>query len=68
MSSAVAMGAGALANFLLGDYYNRIRLPVLIGAFVLGALFTPLGFFGPAGVAWVGMALWASARARKIRS
>jgi predicted MFS family arabinose efflux permease len=58
LSYAVAMGAGALANFLLGDLYDRVGFPVLIGAFVLGALFTPLVFFGPAAVAWVGMALW----------
>lgn len=58
MSYAVAMAAGALANFLLGDLYDRVGLPVLIGAFVLGALFTPLVFFGPAAFAWVGMALW----------
>ena len=37
---------------------TRVGFPVLIGAFVLGALFTPLVFFGPAAFAWVGMALW----------
>lgn len=58
MSYAVAMGAGAVANFLLGDLYDRVGFPVLIGAFVIGALFTPLVFFGPAAFAWVGMALW----------
>ena len=36
------MGAGAVANFLLGDLYDRVGFPVLIAAFVLGALFTPL--------------------------
>lgn len=58
MSYAVAMGAGAAANFLLGDLYDRIGFPVLIGAFLIGALFTPLVFFGPAAFAWFGMALW----------
>lgn len=58
MSYAVAMGTGALSNFLLGDLYDRVGFPVLIVAFVLGALFTPLVFFGPAAFAWVGMALW----------
>ena len=58
MSYAVAMGAGAFANFLLGDLYDRVGFPVLIGAFVIGALFTPLVFFGPAAFAWFGMALW----------
>jgi MFS family permease len=58
MSYAVAMGAGAVANFLLGDLYDRVGFPVLIGALVIGSLFTPLVFFGPAAFAWVGMALW----------
>jgi MFS family permease len=58
MSYAVAMGAGAVANFLLGDLYDRVGFPVLIGAFVVGALFTPFVFFGPTAFAWVGMALW----------
>jgi predicted MFS family arabinose efflux permease len=58
MSYAVAMGAGAAANFLLGDLYDRVGFPVLIGAFVIGALFTPLVFFGSSAVAWIGMALW----------
>ncbi len=53
-----AMGAGAVANFLLGDWYDRVGFPVLVGAFVIGALFTPLVFFGPAAFAWFGMALW----------
>jgi predicted MFS family arabinose efflux permease len=37
---------------------------VLIGAFVLGALFTPLVFFGPAAFTWVGMALWGNQQRR----
>jgi MFS family permease len=58
MSYAVAMAAGAVANFLLGDLYDRVGFAVLIGAFVVGALFTPLVFFGPVAFAWVGMGLW----------
>jgi MFS family permease len=58
VSYAVAMGAGAAANFLLGDWYDRVGFPVLLGAFMVGALFTPLVFFGPSTFAWVGMALW----------
>jgi MFS family permease len=58
ISYAVAMGTGACTNFTLGDWYDRSGLRVLIGAFVLGSLFTPLVFFGPPLFAWVGMALW----------
>jgi MFS family permease len=58
MSYAVAMGAGAVANFLLGHFYDRVGFPVLIGAFLIGSLFTPLVFFGPPAFAWLGMALW----------
>ncbi len=58
VSYAVAMGAGAVANFLLGDWYDRVGFPLLLGAFIVGALFTPLVFYGPSSVAWVGMALW----------
>ncbi len=58
LSYAVAMGAGAISNFLLGEWFDRAGFPVLIGAFVLGALFTPLVFFGPSSFAWLGMALW----------
>ena len=58
LSYAVAMGTGAAGNFLLGNLYDRVGLPVLIVVFLIGALFTPLVFFGPAAFAWVGMALW----------
>jgi MFS family permease len=58
ISYAVAMGAGAAANFVLGDLYDRVGFPVLIGAFAIGALFAPLVFFGSSAVAWIGMALW----------
>jgi hypothetical protein len=58
VSYAVAMGTGAVANFLLGDWYDRVGLPVLVAAFAIGALFTPLVFSGTPGFAWLGMALW----------
>jgi predicted MFS family arabinose efflux permease len=58
ISYAVAMGAGAAANFLLGAWYDRAGFPVLLGSFLVAALFTPLVFFGPAAFAWLGMALW----------
>jgi hypothetical protein len=58
ISYAAAMGAGAAANWLLGGWYDRAGFPVLIGAFLIGALFAPLVFFGPSAFAWAGMAVW----------
>jgi predicted MFS family arabinose efflux permease len=58
LSYAVAMGAGAAGNFLLGEWFDRVGFPVPIGAFLIGAMSTPLVFFGPPAFAWVGMALW----------
>jgi predicted MFS family arabinose efflux permease len=58
ISYAVAMGAGAVGNWVLGSLYDRLGLPLLIGAFLVGACFTPLVFFGPPVVAFAGMALW----------
>jgi predicted MFS family arabinose efflux permease len=58
MSYAAAMATGAIGNYALGRWFDRAGLPVLLGAFVVGALFTPLVFFGPAASAWLGMALW----------
>jgi predicted MFS family arabinose efflux permease len=58
LSYAVAMGAGAAGNFLLGNLYDRVGFPILTGAFLIGSLFTPLVFFGPPAFAWFGMALW----------
>ena len=58
MSYAVAMAAGAAANFLLGSLYDRVGFPILFGTFLIGSLFTPLVFFGPPVFAWLGMALW----------
>jgi len=58
LSYAVAMGTGAAGNFLLGHLYDRVGLPILIAVFLIGALFTPLVFFGSPAFAWLGMALW----------
>jgi hypothetical protein len=57
-SYAVAMGTGALGNYALGRWYDRAGTPVLVGAVGVGAMFTPLVFFGSASGAWLGMALW----------
>jgi predicted MFS family arabinose efflux permease len=58
ISYGVAMGTGAIGNWVLGSLYDRLGLPLLMGAFLFGAFFTPLVFFGTPAVAVVGMALW----------
>jgi predicted MFS family arabinose efflux permease len=58
ISYAVAMGTGAIGNWFLGSLYDRWGLPLLTGAFLVGAAFTPLVFFGPPWLAFAGMALW----------
>ena len=58
LSYAVGMGTGAVGNYLLGRWYDRAGLPLLLGTFLLGATCTPLVFFGPAAFAWLGMAVW----------
>jgi predicted MFS family arabinose efflux permease len=57
-SYAIAMGAGVIGNWSLGTWYDRAGLPVLAGAFLLGALFAPLVFWGGPMLACVGMGLW----------
>ncbi len=55
---AVAMGVDALAALLFGRLFDRIGLPVLAGAVLLAAGFTPLVFLGGFEAALAGMALW----------
>jgi predicted MFS family arabinose efflux permease len=55
---AVAMGAGALTNLVLGRLYDRIGFPVAAGAFLAGALFAPFVFLGQFWVVLGGMVLW----------
>jgi predicted MFS family arabinose efflux permease len=55
---AVAMGAGALANFLFGRLFDRIGFPIVLIAFFVGAMFAPMVFLGQFWFALVGMALW----------
>jgi MFS family permease len=58
ISYAIAMGAGAVADLFLGRLYDKAGFAVLIGAFLIASLFTPLVFFGGPASAVVGMALW----------
>jgi hypothetical protein len=58
VSYAVAMGAGAFADFFLGRLYDKAGFSVLIGVFLIGSFYTPLVFFGALAPAFLGMALW----------
>src|SRR5438874_109047 len=55
---AVAMGAGALSNLLLGRLFDRIGFPIVFIAFFIGVLFAPLVFLGGFWLALIGMAVW----------
>ena len=55
---AVAMGAGALTNLIFGRLFDRVGFPIVIVAFLLGALFAPLVFLGHFWLALTGMVLW----------
>jgi predicted MFS family arabinose efflux permease len=55
---AVAMGAGALTNLIFGRLFDRVGFPIVILAFLLGALFAPLVFLGHFWLALTGMAPW----------
>jgi len=55
---AVAMGAGAVGNWVLGRAYDRFGLPVLLAAFAVGAAFPPMVFLAGSAWAFAGMALW----------
>jgi predicted MFS family arabinose efflux permease len=55
---AVAMGAGALTNLLLGRLFDRVGFPIVICAFFLGAMFAPFVFLGQFWLTLTGIALW----------
>jgi hypothetical protein len=49
---------GVIASLGLGRLYDRIGLPVILGAVLLTSLFSPMVFLGGFYVALLGMALW----------
>lgn len=55
---AVAMAVDAIAALILGRLFDRNGQIVLVGAFLLSALFAPLAFFGNPLLALCGMMLW----------
>jgi predicted MFS family arabinose efflux permease len=55
---AVAMGAGALTNLVFGRLFDRVGFPIVILAFLLGAMFAPFVFLGQFWLTLTGMALW----------
>ncbi|MBD3883694.1 MFS transporter [Phormidium tenue FACHB-886] len=55
---AVAMAVDAIAALILGRLFDRHGITVLVGTFLLSALFAPLAFLGNASLALLGMVLW----------
>lgn len=55
---AIAMGVDGIAALVLGHFYDRKGLIVLIMAIALSALFAPFVFLGGFSIALAGMILW----------
>src|SRR4029453_4459600 len=55
---AGATAFGVAASLLLGRLYDRIGLPIILGAVAVSALFSPFVFFGGFYAALFGMLLW----------
>lgn len=55
---SLAMGMAAVAALAAGRLFDRVGLPVIVGAVVIAAGFAPLVFFGGRTAAILGMALW----------
>jgi MFS family permease len=55
---ALSTGMGVVASLILGRLFDRIGLPVVLGAVFLSALFSPFVFLGGFFVALLGMMLW----------
>ncbi len=56
LTISTAFGVGA--SLLLGKLYDRIGLPVVLGAIVVSSGFSPLVFFGGFSAVLAGMLLW----------
>jgi predicted MFS family arabinose efflux permease len=55
---SAAMVTGAFASLLFGKLLDQIGQPIVLLAFLLGALFAPCVFLGGFALALVGMILW----------
>jgi MFS family permease len=55
---SMAMGMAAVAALAAGRLFDRVGIPVIIGAVVIATGFAPLVFLGGRTAAIVGMALW----------
>jgi predicted MFS family arabinose efflux permease len=55
---AVAMATGAISALIIGKLFDKLGLPMLLGAFAVPAFFAPLVFVRGAGLGLVGMILW----------
>ena len=55
---AVAMAVSGAGSLAFGRIFDRSGLWILIPLTIVGALFAPLVFFGGAGLALLGVALW----------
>jgi MFS family permease len=55
---ALATVMSIVASLVLGRLYDRVGLPVVLGAIALAALFSPLVFLGGFTVALIGLLLW----------
>jgi MFS family permease len=55
---AIATAMSVIASLALGRLYDRVGLPVLLGAVAIASLFSPLVFLGGFLTALVGLLLW----------
>jgi len=55
---AAAMGVGAIGDFWMGRFFDRLGWPLLVAVFAIGAWCTPLLLLGTPRLAFAGAALW----------
>jgi predicted MFS family arabinose efflux permease len=58
MLYAAANAMGAIGALVLGRLYDKVGLPVVLGAFLAGSFFAPLVFLGGGVLAGIGVVLW----------